>query len=90
MKHWRDLMKTASVRDIRQNFPLVMSWIADGEQVVVTMRGRRVARLVPEKPVRKKRQTLADSAAVRRDKSGWPVMAGADAAGIVRAASGEW
>lgn len=41
-------MKTASVRDLRQNFPRVMAWIADGEQVAVTMRGRRVARLVPE------------------------------------------
>ncbi len=42
-------MKTASVRDIRQNFPRVMAWIADGEQVAVTMRRKIVARLVPER-----------------------------------------
>ena len=42
-------MKTASVRDIRQNFPRVMAWIADGEEVAVTMRRKVVARLVPER-----------------------------------------
>ena len=43
-------MKTASVRDLRQNFPRVMAWIEDGEQVAVTMRRKVIARLVPEKP----------------------------------------
>ena len=83
-------MRTASVRDIRQNFPRVMAWIADGEQVAITMRRKVVARLVPDKPVAAKRRTLADSAAVRRDKSGWPVMAGDDAVNLVREASGKW
>jgi antitoxin (DNA-binding transcriptional repressor) of toxin-antitoxin stability system len=41
-------MKTASVREIRQNFPRVMEWIADGESVAVTMRRKVVARLIPE------------------------------------------
>lgn len=43
-------MKTASVRDLRQNFPRVMAWIEDGEQVAVTMRRKVIARLIPEKP----------------------------------------
>lgn len=43
-------MKTASVRDLRQNFPRVMAWLEDGEQVAVTMRRKVIARLVPEKP----------------------------------------
>lgn len=43
-------MKTASVRDLRQNFPRVMAWIEDGEQVEVTMRRKVIARLIPEKP----------------------------------------
>jgi len=43
-------MKTASVRDLRQNFPRVMAWIEDGEEVAVTMRRKVIARLVPEKP----------------------------------------
>ena len=48
VKHFREPMKTASVRDIRQNFPRVMAWIADGEQVAITMRRKVVARLIPE------------------------------------------
>jgi len=37
------------VRDIRRNFPRIMAWIEGGEQVVVTVRGKKVTRLVPEK-----------------------------------------
>ena len=43
-------MKTASVRDLRQNFPRVMAWIEEGEQVAVTMHRKVIARLIPEKP----------------------------------------
>jgi antitoxin (DNA-binding transcriptional repressor) of toxin-antitoxin stability system len=43
-------MKTASVRDIRQNFPAVMRWIEEGEHVAITMRRKIVARLIPERP----------------------------------------
>lgn len=43
-------MKTASVRDLRQNFPRVMAWIEEGEQVTVTMHRKVIARLIPEKP----------------------------------------
>lgn len=46
-------MKSASVRDLRQNFPRVMAWIVDGEEVAVTLRRKVVARLIPEpSPVR--------------------------------------
>lgn len=43
-------MKTASVRDIRQNFPAIMRWIEEGENVAITMRRKIVARLIPERP----------------------------------------
>jgi antitoxin (DNA-binding transcriptional repressor) of toxin-antitoxin stability system len=42
-------MKTASVRDIRQNFPAIMRWIEEGENVAITMRRKVVARLIPER-----------------------------------------
>ena len=48
-KHFRETMKTASVRDIRQNFPAVMRWIEEGENVAITMRRKIVARLIPER-----------------------------------------
>ena len=55
-------MKTASVRDIRQNFPKVLAWISDGEQVAITLRRKVVARLVPEQapvPAKAKRPDFA-------------------------------
>ena len=53
-------MKTASVRELRQNFPQIMEWIADGEQVAVTMRRKVVARLVPEYPPEKIKPSCPD------------------------------
>ncbi len=40
-------MKTASVRDLRQNFPRVLAWLQAGEEVAITMRRQAIARLVP-------------------------------------------
>jgi antitoxin (DNA-binding transcriptional repressor) of toxin-antitoxin stability system len=60
-------MKTASVRDIRQNFPKVLAWISDGEQVAITLRRKVVARLVPEQvPVRIKAKAPDFSAISRQ------------------------
>ena len=64
VKHSCDPMKTASVRDIRQNFPRVMAWIADGEQVAITMRRKVVARLIPEKPADRRSVKSPDFAAI--------------------------
>ena len=47
-------MKTATVREIRNDFHRVLSWIEDGEQVEITKRRRVVARLVPVKAKPKK------------------------------------
>lgn len=40
-------MKTATVRDLRNHFPRVAAWIAEGEQVEITRSGKSFARLVP-------------------------------------------
>jgi antitoxin (DNA-binding transcriptional repressor) of toxin-antitoxin stability system len=40
-------MKTATVRDLRNNFPRVSEWIEGGEQVELTKRGKVIARIVP-------------------------------------------
>jgi antitoxin (DNA-binding transcriptional repressor) of toxin-antitoxin stability system len=52
VKHFCETMRTASVRDLRQNFPAVMRWIKEGENVAITMRRKIVARLIPERPPR--------------------------------------
>lgn len=48
-------MKTATVADLRNNFAAVSKWIHDGEQVVITKRGRAFATLTPTR----ERSTLA-------------------------------
>ena len=40
-------MKSASVRDLRQDFPRILAWIEAGEEVAITMRRQAIARLVP-------------------------------------------
>jgi antitoxin (DNA-binding transcriptional repressor) of toxin-antitoxin stability system len=59
-------MKTASVRDLRQNFPRVMAWIQDGEQVAVTMRRKVIARLIPEPKTPNDEPTPPDFEAISR------------------------
>ncbi len=43
-------MKTATVADLRNHFPKIAAWLAAGEEVRVTRRGKPLAKIVPEKP----------------------------------------
>ncbi len=40
-------MKTATVADLRNHFPKVAAWVAEGHTIAITRRGRTVANLVP-------------------------------------------
>jgi len=40
-------MKTATVRDLRNHFPRLAAWIAEGEPVEITKSGKVFARLMP-------------------------------------------
>jgi antitoxin (DNA-binding transcriptional repressor) of toxin-antitoxin stability system len=54
-------MKTASVRDLRQDFPRVLAWLQAGEEVVITLRRQAIATLKPyplKKRVRRPRPDL--------------------------------
>ncbi len=43
-------MKTASVRDLRNNFSKLEAWLAEGEEIQIEKRGQPVATLSPNKP----------------------------------------
>jgi antitoxin (DNA-binding transcriptional repressor) of toxin-antitoxin stability system len=43
-------MKTASVREVQHAFRRVLSWVEEGEEVLVVRRRKVVARLVPPEP----------------------------------------
>ncbi len=53
-------MKTATVRDLRNRFPRIAAWIADGQSVEITRAGKVVARLVPAPPRRPRRFRMPD------------------------------
>ncbi len=55
-------MKTASVRELRQEFPRILGWIDEGREVSITLRHRAVARLIPLEQKRKKRRAMPDLA----------------------------
>lgn len=56
-------MKTASVRELRQNFPRILNWLQAGEEVAITRRRQPVARLAPPRPSKRARRPLPDLAA---------------------------
>ena len=62
-------MKTATVRDLRNNFAMLEAWLSDGEQVCIEKRGEPLAMLtaVKRRPVAKVK--MPDFAA--RQKAIW-------------------
>jgi len=40
-------MKTATVRELRNEFSKLEAWMQEGEQIEIVKRGRPIARLVP-------------------------------------------
>jgi prevent-host-death family protein len=53
-------MKTATVRDLRNHFPRVAAWIAEGEPVEITKSGKPFARLLPVAPEKPRRFKMPD------------------------------
>ena len=41
-------MKTATARELRNEFAKLMTWVREGESVQITLRGEEVALLVPK------------------------------------------
>ncbi len=53
-------MKTATIRDLRNHFPRVAAWIAEGEAVEITKAGKPFARLVPATVKKPRRFKMPD------------------------------
>ena len=62
-------MKTATVRDLRNRFPRVAAWIADGEPVEITRAGKVFAKLVPARPAKPRKLVKPDI--ITRLKETW-------------------
>ena len=53
-------MKTASVRDLRQNFARVLAWLEAGEEVAITLRRQAIATLTPAPQKKRAKRPMPD------------------------------
>jgi prevent-host-death family protein len=59
-------MKSTTVRELRNNYSKVLKWVAKGEEVEVTRRGKVVAKVVPPVPAGPAEVDWTTSAALNR------------------------
>jgi prevent-host-death family protein len=59
-------MKSTTVRELRNNYARVLKWVAKGEEVEVTRRGKVVAKVIPPAPGRLTEVDWTQSAALTR------------------------
>jgi antitoxin (DNA-binding transcriptional repressor) of toxin-antitoxin stability system len=71
-------MKTATVREVRQNFGQLLSWIDSGEEVTITFRRKPVARLtsIAQLQTKKGKFKMPDFAARQKAMFGDRVLEG--------------
>jgi prevent-host-death family protein len=72
-------MKTATVRQLRNEYKRVLAWAEAGEEVEISRRGKVIARLVPAK-LKLKRVDWSKSAALTMDRTGWRTLSAEESA----------
>lgn len=90
MLHNCATMKIATVRDLRNRYTSVLRWVSAGEDVLITQRGRVIARLSPETAQTAQVVDWASSPEVMRDRSKDPVLSAEQSAEILSEAGGKW
>jgi prevent-host-death family protein len=83
-------LKTATVRDLRNRYTSLLRWLGAGEEVVITRRGKAIARLIPEQDQTAHKVDWSQSPAVKRDRSKERVLSAAESLEIIHEASGKW
>jgi prevent-host-death family protein len=83
-------MKTATVRDLRNRYTLLLDWIGAGEEIVITQRGKAIARLIPEQERAAQEVDWSESPAVKRDRSNARMLSAEESLDIIHEASGRW
>ena len=83
-------MRTASVRELRNHYSSLLDWVKAGEEVVITQRGKPVARLIPEKPETPEKVNWADAPEVTRDRSGERLLSAEESLNLIHEAGGKW
>ncbi len=83
-------MRTATVRDLRNRYTSLLNWIGAGEEIIITQRGKAIARLVPEKNHPADRVDWSQSPAVKRVRSSSGALSAKESIEIIHDASGNW
>jgi prevent-host-death family protein len=83
-------MKTATVRELRNHYSRLMRWVAAGEEVAISRRGKVVARLVPDSASQPRHVDWSTSAAARMDKSGMRQLTAKESADLLAASRGDY
>ena len=83
-------MKTATVRDLRNRYTSLLSWIGAGEEILITQRGKTIARLIPEQDHTSQSVDWSQSPAVKRDRSGVHRLTVAESLELIHEAGGKW
>jgi prevent-host-death family protein len=83
-------MKTATVRDLRNRYTCLLSWLNAGEEILITQRGRTIARLIPEQDQASRRVNWSESPAVQRDRSSARKLTADESLELIHEAGGKW
>jgi antitoxin (DNA-binding transcriptional repressor) of toxin-antitoxin stability system len=83
-------MKTASVRDLRNRYTSLLSWIGAGEEILITQRGKTIARLIPEQDQPSQSVDWSQSPAVKRERSETHRLTVAESLELIHEAGGKW
>lgn len=78
-------MRTTTVRELRNNYSKVLKWVAKGEEVEVTRRGKIVAKVIPPSSAKATQVDWSQSAAFSR--RAWGTTLTADESGALLADS---
>ena len=88
--HHCSTMKTATVRELRNNYAGLLELVKAGQEILITQRGEAVARLVPETAAVPRTVDWSTSEAVARDRSGERTLTAEESSQLLREASGKW
>ena len=84
-------MKTATVRDLRNHYSQLLAWIAAGEEITITQRGKPVARLTPAPAsAGLDKVDWNQSAAMARDRSREIRLSAGESSELLKEAGGRW
>ncbi len=83
-------MRTATVRDLRNRYTSLLSWIGAGEEIVITQRGKAIARLIPEPDQAPQDVDWSQSPAVKRERPEARTLTAAESLQLIHDAGGQW